>query len=259
VAEFALREQTIVPISHLPSLFPGEAFTLRRMSLGKSMAIVVAAGAGRRMGFDKIVAPLAGRPVLCWSLEAFQECEDITSGVLVCAAGRIEEFRRLAEPFSKFRTIVAGGDERADSVINGLDALEAMSPDIVAVHDAARPLVTPGLISAVVGAASERGAAVAAEPVGDTLHRAGGSHNLTETVPRHNLWAMQTPQAARYSVLREALASARATKHGVTDEVSALIARGVSPHAVSHTGLNFKVTWPRDLELAELILEKRRQ
>jgi len=224
---------------------------------GGSMAIIVAAGAGRRMGFDKIIAPLAGRPVLAWSLAAFQECHEVRAGVVVCAPGRIEEFRLLASPFSKFQMVVAGGAERADSVLHGLDALKEFSPDLVAVHDAARPLITPSLISAVIGAAAEWGAAVAAEPVSDTLHRAVGSHNLTETIPRHNLWAMQTPQAARYIVLREAIQAASENKRAVTDEISALIACGVHPHAVSHTGLNFKVTWPRDLDLAELVLAKR--
>lgn len=231
---------------------------LRGMTGERShMAVVVAAGAGRRMGFDKIVAPLGGRPVVAWSLAAFQECEDIAVGVLVCAAGRVEEFRALAAPYSKFQLIIPGGAERADSVRNGLDALEPLSPGIVAVHDVARPLVTAGLISAVVGAAVEGRAAVAAEPVSDTLQRAGGSGNLVETVPRHNLWAMQTPQAAEYELLRDSLRAAAESKRGVTDEVSALIASGIHPHAVPHTGLNFKITWPRDLELAQVVLSQR--
>jgi len=227
-------------------------------SLPRTVAIVVAAGAGRRMGFDKVVAPLAGRPVVMWSLAAFQHCEDVESGLLVCAAGREDEFRALASNFPKFQTFVVGGIERMDSVLNGLEALAAAPPAIVAVHDAARPLATPALISAVIGSAAERGAAVAVEPVSDTLQRAGGAGNLVETVSRQNLWAMQTPQAAGYELLWAALRAASIARHPVTDEISALIAMGIQPHAVSHSDLNFKITWPRDLQLAEAVLASRR-
>ena len=227
-------------------------------SLPRTVAIVVAAGAGRRMGFDKVVAPLAGQPVVMWSLAAFQHCEDVESGLLVCAAGREDEFRALASNFPKFQTFVVGGIERMDSVLNGLEALAAAPPAIVAVHDAARPLVTPALISAVIGSAAERGAAVAVEPVSDTLQRDGGAGNLVETVSRQNLWAMQTPQAAGYELLRAALRAASIARHPVTDEISALIAMGIQPHAVSHSDLNFKITWPRDLQLAEAVLASRR-
>ncbi len=222
-------------------------------------AVIVAAGAGRRMGFDKVIAPLAGRPVLSWSLAAFQECPDITMGVVVCAPGRVEEFLRLTANYPKFSLVVAGGAERSDSVRNGLDALAPMAPEIVAVHDAARPLVTPSLISAVVRAAVECRAAVAAEQVADTLHRAVGAGTLIETVPRDNLWSVQTPQAAGYSLLRTALREAKAANRRVTDEVSALLAHGVQPHAVTHNGLNFKVTWPRDLQLAAAVIADRGQ
>ncbi len=224
---------------------------------GPVAALIVAAGSGRRMGFDKIIAPLAGRPVLAWSLAAFEACPDISHGIIVCAPGRLDEFRALAEPFPKFTQIVAGGAERPDSVMNGLDALAARSPSLVAVHDGARPLITPETISAVVGAAFECGAAVAAEPVSDSLHRAQGAGTLCETVSRENLWAMQTPQIAAYPALRAALSAALASRHPVTDEISVLIAAGHRPHAVAHKEPNFKITWPRDLELAAAILENR--
>jgi 2-C-methyl-D-erythritol 4-phosphate cytidylyltransferase len=215
--------------------------------------LIVAAGASRRMGFDKITAPLAGRPLLVWSLAAFEACGAIGQSVLVCPESRIDEFSALAEPFAKFRLVVPGGAERAESVLNGLSALEAFSPDLVAVHDAARPLVTPSLISAVVAAAAEYDAAVAAEPVSDTLHRAGAGGFLAETVSRDHLWAMQTPQVAGYSVLRRAIEAGRT----LTDEISALILAGIRPKPVFHDGLNFKVTFPRDIALAEAVLALR--
>jgi 2-C-methyl-D-erythritol 4-phosphate cytidylyltransferase len=206
------------------------------------------------MGFDKITAPLAGRPLVTWSLAAFEACDDIGACVLVCAESRLAEFAALAAPYKKFRLIVPGGSERADSVRNGLQALESRSPALVAVHDAARPLVTPKMITQVVAAAAECGAAVAAEPVSDSLHRAAGAGHLVETISREGLWAMQTPQVAGFTALRDALETARVAGREVTDEISALILGGLLPKAVFHGGLNFKVTFPRDLALAEAVL-----
>lgn len=220
----------------------------------RASGLIVAAGASRRMGFDKVIAPLAGRPLVTWSLAAFEACEDIGTCVLVCAESRLDEFKALAAPYKKFTLVIPGGNERADSVMNGLQALEARGPALVAVHDAARPLVTAPLISQVVAAAAEWGAAVAAEPVSDTLHRAAGAGHLVETVSREGLWAMQTPQVASLSALREALESAKAAGRQVTDEITALIQSGLRPRAVFHGTQNFKVTFPRDLALAEAML-----
>lgn len=220
----------------------------------RASGLLVAAGGSRRMGFDKITAPLAGRPLVTWSLAAFEACDDIGACVLVCAESRLAEFAALAAPYKKFRLIVPGGSERADSVRNGLQALESRSPALVAVHDAARPLVTPKMITQVVAAAAECGAAVAAEPVSDSLHRAAGAGHLVETISREGLWAMQTPQVAGFTALRDALETARVAGREVTDEISALILGGLLPKAVFHGGLNFKVTFPRDLALAEAVL-----
>jgi len=221
----------------------------------RAAGLIVAAGGSRRMGFDKITAPLDGRPLVTWSLAAFEACDDIGPCVLVCAESRIEEFAALAAPYKKFQLVVPGGSERAGSVRSGLQALESRGPALVAVHDAARPLVTPAMISQVVAAAAECGAAVAAEPVSDSLHRAAAAGHLVETVSRENLWAMQTPQVAGLSALRDALESARLSGREVTDEISALIQAGVRPRAVFHGSLNFKVTFPRDLALAESVLK----
>ena len=224
---------------------------------GTVAGLIVAAGSSRRMGFDKVTAPLCGRPLLEWSLAAFESCPDISFSVLVCASDRVAEFEALAAPFKKVLHVVAGGSERAESVFNGLQAMESECPSFVAVHDAARPLIAPALISAVVSAAHSHGSAVAAEPVSDTLHRSDGRAALRETVLRKALWAMQTPQVAGFAELCSALESARLAGRQITDEISALIAAGHRPHAVSHGGLNFKVTFPRDLELAEVALGQR--
>lgn len=210
------------------------------------------------MGFDKLTAPLAGQPLVTWSLAAFEACGDIGDCVLVCSASRMEEFTEIAAPYRKVVAVVPGGAERSDSVMQGLRALEANSAGLVAVHDAARPLVSPAMISRVVAAAMEWGAAVAAEPVTDSLHRAAGADHLVETVSRTNLWAMQTPQVAGVAVLQRALESAASSGEKVTDEIAALIKSGLRPRAIFQGVLNFKVTFPRDLALAEAVIASRK-
>ena len=203
------------------------------------------------MGFDKMTAPLHGRPVAEWSLRAFQQCSEITHGVLVCAPDRIAEFQKLAAPYPKFQHIVAGGSERSASVLNGLRALASSGTDYVAVHDAARPLVTPALITRILAAARIHQAASAAQRVSDTLHRGDAQGVLLETMPREGVFAMQTPQAAGFDIL---LAALQAHQAGSTDEVSALIAYGIHPVAILNDQPNFKITYPQDLALAEALL-----
>ena len=213
--------------------------------------LVVAAGSSSRMGFDKMTVPLQGRPVVEWSLRAFQQCSEITHGVLVCAPDRIAEFQKLAAPYPKFQHIVAGGSERSASVLNGLRALASSAPNFVAVHDAARPLVTPALITHILAAARIHQAASAAQRMSDTLHRGDAQGVLLETVPREGVFAMQTPQAAGFDIL---LAALQAHQAGSTDEVSALIASGIHPVAILNDQPNFKITYPQDLALAEALL-----
>jgi len=213
--------------------------------------LVVAAGTSSRMGSDKMTVPLQGRPVVEWSLRAFQQCSEITHGVLVCAPDRIAEFQKLAAPYPKFQHIVAGGSERSASVLNGLRALAPFAPGYVAVHDAARPLVTPALITHILAAARIHQAASAAQRVSDTLHRGDAQGVLLETVPREGVFAMQTPQAAGFDIL---LAALQAHQAGSTDEVSALIASGIHPVAILNDQPNFKITYPQDLKLAEALM-----
>lgn len=209
------------------------------------------------MGFDKLTAPLGGQPLIVHSLAAFQACAEVESIVLVCAAERLAEFSDFARPFSKVSQVVAGGGERVESVLMGVTAFAGEAPGFVAIHDGARPLITPGAISACYEAAREFGAAVSAEPVTDTLHRTDAEGRCRETVSRENLWRMQTPQVLRLAVLRDLLQAARIEGGAITDEISLLIRSGGDAKVVANPDWNFKVTFPRDLELAELILQQR--
>jgi 2-C-methyl-D-erythritol 4-phosphate cytidylyltransferase len=213
-------------------------------------AVLVAAGRSQRMGFDKLQACLGPRPVWMWSAQALQDAPSISEIVLVCAPGREGEFDvRL---FPKISTVVPGGAERADSVLAGLDVLEG--DRLVAVHDAARPLATTGLLEHVLEEARRHGAAAACSPVTDSLHRTGSEGFLSLTVDRHGLQAMQTPQAAWLGPLQAALTSHR---QYATDEVSALIASGQRVFPVMNSFPNPKVTFPGDLDFLEALIAAR--
>lgn len=217
-------------------------------------AVIVAAGASRRMGFDKILAPLGGEPLIRHSVRAFETCRDAGEIVIVCAKERETDVCEAVAGFSKVAAVVAGGETRQESVVNGLGKIR--SP-FVAVHDAARPLVTADLISRCLAVADEQGASAAAEPVTDTLQRADGQGCCAEVVEREGLWRMQTPQVFLTAELRRAMESVRADGVSVTDETSALRRIGGRVFLVENAEWNFKVTYPRDVAVAEFILQSR--
>jgi len=153
--------------------------------------------------------------------------------------------------------VVSGGRERVDSVLSGVSALDDLSPVYVAVHDGARPLITPVAISGCFQAAKETGAAVSSEPVTDTLHRTDADNFALETVPREHLWRMQTPQIVEAAVLKSLLLAARDQNVPVTDEVSLLLRAGRKARVVENPDWNLKVTYPRDFALAEMLMKNR--
>ena len=225
-------------------------------------AIVVAAGGSSRMGgTDKLFAPLAGRSLLEWSLAAIAAAPEVRHIVLVVAAGRETEAASLLS--GRVAALATGGAHRGASVEAGFRALEAVwaaegsSPDadpVVLVHDGARPLVSPVLVSAVVAAVAEHGAALPAVPVTDTLKRVAAGW-VGATVDRSDLVAAQTPQGARASLLRRAIATFPADgATRFTDEAALLEACTIPVHPIPGDPLNLKVTVPADLSRAESLL-----
>lgn len=224
------------------------------------IAIMVAAGSSRRMGFDKLTADLAGKPVTAHALLAFEKCASVDRIVLVTREERISEFQELCKEheISKLARVVPGGAERHFSVWNGLQAAKAGAGEFVAVHDAARPLITPAAIEACLEKARHHGASACATPVTDTLKRATADGAVTGGVERDQLWAMQTPQIFLASLLDRAYQQVIRTGELVTDEVSALQRLGVSVVLTRVDEPNFKITLPSDLDLARLILANRK-
>ena len=218
-------------------------------------AVIVAAGSSRRAGFDKLAAPLAGVPVLRRSVDAFVAA-GAAAVVVVCPESRWVETGLAAADFPVPVSRVDGGAERQDSVAAGLAALPA-GTRMVAVHDGARPLITPQGIAACLAAAEETGAATCAHPVVDTLKRADAAgKSLPEKVSREHLWGMETPQIFRLELLLQAYQYVKENALVVTDEVSAVETLGV-PTRLVQGGANLKITLPGDLELAELIWKHR--
>ena len=224
-------------------------------------AIIVAAGTSQRMGFDKLFADLGGRPVVAWSVAAFQACEAVDEIILVTRPEKEPGFRELAqaEGWNKLRAILPGGAQRHLSVWNGLQSIASdANENYVAVHDGARPLVTPDTIVRCLELAQQSGAACCATPVTDTLQRADAYGWIASGVDRTNLWAMQTPQTFSLPLLLRAYRAVMDADETVTDETSALERIG-QPVALLNSGdFNLKITYPQDLELARHLLAMRR-
>ena len=222
-------------------------------------AIVLAAGSGTRMGTDipKQFLDLAGRPVLAWTLTAFERADRIDRVILVVGREHVDACRAQfgRQNFSKVVEVVIGGAERQDSVANGLRAIPTTA-GVVAVHDGARAYVTPEDIDAVVLAAMERGAAVLGTPVTDTIKRVNGDQ-IAETLDRSTLRSVQTPQAFRREVICRAHRSARESRYVGTDEAALVERLGEAVVIVPGRWDNIKITSPEDLDLGMYILEQR--
>ena len=223
-------------------------------------AIIVAAGDSRRMGFDKLFAAVAGKTVMAHTMRAFERANAVDEIIVVARKDRHDEIKRIVrdENFKKIRSIIPGGKRRQDSVCAGLGHLESVIR-YVAVHDAARPLVSPEQIERVFAQAQIHGAAALAEPINDTLKRADPDLAVTEPVERHQVYAMQTPQIFERQLIEEAYRTVSAEDISVTDEVSAVERLGRKVALVLNDDFNFKITYPRDLPLAEFVLTRRRK
>jgi 2-C-methyl-D-erythritol 4-phosphate cytidylyltransferase len=218
-------------------------------------AVVVAAGRSQRMGFDKLLTPLGGRPLLLHTLERLQQTEVPAEIVLVVRPGSEAEMEAVIEPLRSQGTIrmVPGGAQRQDSVQAGLRAVSDAS-EYVMVHDAARPFVTKELIDVVLAAAKLSQAAVCGAPCSDSLKQVGEDGLVQYTVDRSKLWTVQTPQIFRTQLLRDAYVSALKTGAIFTDDTAVVEQTGHPVRIVLYHGINLKVTTPSDWKLAEAFL-----
>lgn len=220
-------------------------------------AIVVAAGAGERMGakIPKALLPLGPRPLVAWSLLSLAACRSVDGIVVTAPAGEETPMRMaVGESGGPNLTVVTGGASRQRSVQAALAAVPDAAERIL-VHDAARPLVTVELCDALLAALVGVEGAVAAAPVADTLKRADAHGLITGTVDRASLWGAQTPQAFHADVLRHAFAAAGDdVLDTATDCASMVEAIGGRVRLIAPVTPNIKVTTPDDLVLAEHLL-----
>lgn len=221
-------------------------------------AIIVAGGSSRRMGFDKLFAVIAGEPVIAHAIRAFERTTSVSEIVVVAREQCHDEIRKIVSGagLKKVHAIICGGERRQDSVRAGLDRVDRKAQHI-AVHDAARPLITPTQIEQAFEQARIHGAAALAQPVNDTLKRADADLLVVGSVDRQHLCAMQTPQIFERKLLENAYRVVYTENVLVTDEVSAIERLGHKIALVPNDDFNFKITYPRDLPVADFILRDR--
>jgi 2-C-methyl-D-erythritol 4-phosphate cytidylyltransferase / 2-C-methyl-D-erythritol 2,4-cyclodiphosphate synthase len=216
-------------------------------------AIIAAGGYGARFGAGqpKQLLMLGGKPILQRSVEAFARCAAIDDIVIALPSDLAAQPPPYLRHGGKPVQIVAGGERRQDSVAHAF--ARAGVADIVVIHDAARPFVTDDLIRRTVEAAAECGAAIAALPARDTVKRADGDRMIAATLPRHEIFLAQTPQAFRSEVLRAALSLSSASAHA-TDEAMLAEQAGHRVRLVDGDPRNIKITTPDDLAMAESLI-----
>ena len=224
----------------------------------KVSALIPAAGKGSRMAHavKKPYLKLAQKPILAHTIQRFEQNSAVDAIFVIVDRADFGECRAAVVrpyPFTKVQALVEGGETRQMSVYNGLCALSE-DVDFVIVHDGGRPFVTDEVIFACLTAADECGAAVAAVPVKDTIKVANEDSFIVETPARDRLWAVQTPQVFRKSLLQEAHQAAQARQITATDDASLVEHLGFPVKLVKGSYANLKITTPIDLRVAEVLI-----
>ncbi len=221
-------------------------------------AIIVAAGSGKRFGGNtpKQFLKIHGKPILIYTLERFEHCDSIDEIVLVLAEDKKQEFSMFLKiyEFSKLNKVITGGKNRAESVVNGLNAVESKSAEIIAVHDGARPLVSVEEISNTIEKAKEIGAACLVAKVSDTIKQVS-ENKIVKTIDRENLRQALTPQCFRYEILKKAFDENEISEIA-TDECYLVEQLGHKIAIVEGSSKNIKITYEEDLKIAKALLEK---
>lgn len=219
-------------------------------------AIIVAAGKSERMGAgtDKAFLSLVNKPIVAWSLLAFERCPEVDRIILVVRKDQLVASKAVVQMFgiSKLQTIVPGGAKRQDSVQAGLAACD-IDTRYVIVHDGARPCITSEMISEIAKAVKRSPAVTFGRRVTDTVKRVEKGTTVSATENRDKLWAVQTPQAFQFRILRDAYKALG--KRDVTDDCHAVELTGESVKIIENRLPNFKITTVEDLQIAGALLK----
>ncbi len=220
----------------------------------KTVAIIVAAGEGMRMGQSKQFIEILGKPILSWTISVFEESEFIDDIILVVNFSDIE--RAKSFKFKKIINVVEGGREREDSVYNGLKVVGG-DVDVVLIHDGARPLLTKNIIASAISEVKVSPAVVVGVPIIDTVKKIGDENFIISTEDREALWLAQTPQVFKYKLIKEAYDRAYKVGYKATDDSTLVERLGYKAKIIMGSYENIKITFPEDLIIAEAILERR--
>ncbi|MFH1684455.1 MAG: 2-C-methyl-D-erythritol 4-phosphate cytidylyltransferase [Candidatus Margulisiibacteriota bacterium] len=219
----------------------------------KTVAIITAAGYGRRMGQPKQFLEIAGKSVLERTILVFDQTKVIDEIILVVNPEDVERAKKFKYP--KLKKVIGGGKERQDSVYNGIKALPE-DAEIVAIHDGARPFILPEIIEKAIEETKRSGAVVVGVPVKDTIKLVTSNGNrVTSTLNRNELWAAQTPQVFKKDIILKAFHDGHG-RYSVTDDAMLVEKLGIPVKMVMGSYQNIKITTPEDLIVAQGILRK---
>jgi 2-C-methyl-D-erythritol 4-phosphate cytidylyltransferase len=227
--------------------------------MARIYAIILAGGRGLRLNRDtpKQFLPLAGRPVVAWSLLAFNSLDEIDAVITVIPGEFIPRAEEIIKAYNicKAQKPIPGGPTRQDSACNALRSRDFHDDDILLFHDAARPFIKPDIIRGCISAVQQHGAAAVYVPTHDTIAEARDGF-IVPTPPRDNFYSAQTPQAFLYSVINSA--HLRAAEDGIsaTDDASLVVNAGFAVKLVQGDYFNFKITSEADYHTACLLAEK---
>lgn len=221
-----------------------------------NVAVIVAAGSGTRFGTDKIFMEIGKKPIWYYSARAFQMSEKVGEIVMVVKEKRIKQTWEQKEFFGldKIKNIVAGGNERCDSVRNAINLMDKDRTNLVLIHDGARPLVSKNLINKCIDEAFTCGAVVPGILVRDTIKR--GGEFVEETLNRNEIYLIQTPQVFRYDIVARAYENALKNNLNVTDDSSLVENLGYRVKIIPGEETNLKITYYNDLELAAFLISR---
>ena len=223
-----------------------------------NVAIIAAAGQGTRLAGrrPKQFLELAGTPIIFHTLKVFEQCDEIQEFIVVVAAEEVAGFQSLAAKYDlqKIKAVVSGGATRAQSVLHGLNAVEAATAEIIAVHDGVRPFVTPEEIARTIQAAQLEGAAILVSAPVDTVKEVKDGL-VVRTLKRGELRNALTPQCFTYKLLRQAYENVDLSDPELTDESSLVERLGVKIATVEGSSRNIKITRPEDIAVGEGILK----
>ncbi len=223
-------------------------------------AIILAAGKGKRVnaGTNKMFISLRNKPVLAYSLDAFESCSEIENIILVASEEEHSSCERIISSYGykKVKGIVNGGKERQDSVFNALMAIPEAC-EVVVIHDGARPMIRPATIAICIAEARLWGASSAGMPVKDTVKIVAPSGRVSYTPDRRNIWITQTPQAFKLEIIKDSHLKAKEASYAGTDDAVLAERAGYAVKMVEADYENIKITTPEDISVAEAILDKR--